>query len=269
MSRFKEPKFFALEGHSLDFKGPFDDRIRRGTTTSLEAYLALFEPVKDEKAIGEASTVYLGDPRAPGAIAERIPDARIVAILRHPAERAFSAHQHLLRDGYELLSDFEKALDAESQRATDGWYVQYQYKGRGFYGRYLQHYFDLFEKKQIRIYLYEDFVGRPGWMLADLFAFLGVDSGFGPDMSPRHNVSGQARSARLQRWLTRSHPLKEALKKWIPEEWGHRLISRVQPFNVARSVLGAKTRRNLINSYRDDIKLLQDLIGRDLSHWLD
>ena len=149
MSRFKEPKFFALEGHTLDFKGPYDDRICRGTTTDLVDYLQLFEQVKEESAIGEASTIYLGDARAPGAIAHRVPDAKVVAILRHPAERAFSAFQHLLRDGYEPLSSFEEALDAEPQRAADGWYVQYNYKGRGFYGRHLQRYFDRFNPAHI------------------------------------------------------------------------------------------------------------------------
>jgi len=268
MSRIKEPKFFALEGHALDFKGPYDERIRRGTTTDLVDYLGLFEQVREEKSIGEMSTIYLSDLRAPGAIAHRVPDARIVAILRHPAERAFSAFQHLLREGYEPLPSFEEALDAEPQRAADGWYAQYHYMGRGLYGRHLQRYFDRFNPARIRIYLYEDFVEKPRWLLADLFGFLGVNTGFRPDISARHNVSGRARSARLQRWLTRPHPLKEALKTWIPEHWGHRAISWVQPFNVVRAELNPGTRRRLIDVYRDDIESLQVLIGRDLSHWL-
>jgi hypothetical protein len=224
--------------------------------------------VREEKAIGEASTIYLGDPKAPEAIANQVPDARIVAILRQPAERAFSAFLHLLRDNYETLDSFEEALDAEPQRAADGWYVQYQYKGRGFYGRHLKHYFDRFDPARIRIYLYEDFVEKPGWLLADLFDFLGVDAGFRPDTSPRHNVSGRPRSARLQRWLTRSHPFKEAMKSWIPEAWGHRVISWVQPFNVVRTELNPETRIRLMDAYREDIEGLQVLIDRDLSHWL-
>ncbi len=268
MSRYKEPKFFALEGHTLDFRGPYDQRIRRGTTTDLADYLELFEEAGEERAIGEASTIYLGDRRAPGAIADRLPDARIVAILRHPAERAFSAFLHLLRDSYEPLSSFEDALDAEPQRAADGWYVQYQYKGRGFYGLHLKRYFDRFDAARIRVYLYEDFVERPRWLLADLFGFLDVNPDFRPDISPRHNVSGRVRSAGLQRWLTRSHPFKEALKSWFPERWGHRIISRVQPFNLVRSEMNPETRQSLIDEYRDDIELLQTLIKRDMSHWL-
>ena len=49
MSRLKEPKFFALEGHALDFTGPYDERIRRGTTTDRVDYLRLFEQVRGKK----------------------------------------------------------------------------------------------------------------------------------------------------------------------------------------------------------------------------
>jgi hypothetical protein len=132
----------------------------------------------------------------------------------------------------------------------------------------LRRYFDRFDPSQIRVYLYEDFVKEPHGLLADLFGFLGVEPGFLPDMAPRHNVSGRVRSAGLQRWLTRSHPFKEALKRWIPERWGHAVISRVQPFNLVRADMNPETRRRLIDAYRDDIELLQNLIGRDLSHWL-
>ena len=53
MSALKEPKFFALEGHPLDFRGPGDERIRAETTTTLEAYRRLFHGVRAEIAIGE------------------------------------------------------------------------------------------------------------------------------------------------------------------------------------------------------------------------
>ena len=268
MSKIKEPRFFALEGHPLNFTGPDPERIRTGTTTELSDYLELFQEARRAIAIGEASTIYLNHERAPGAIARSVPDARIVAVLRHPAERAFSAFQFELRDGREPLPAFEDALDAEAQRVKDGWYMGSEYKGNGFYARSLNRYFDRFDPARIRVYLYEDLVEKPLWLLNDLFSFLGVDPHFTPDVSIRHNVSGRARSAGLQRWLTGRQPFKEALKKAIPEQWGHRIISWGQSRNVVRSRLNPETRLRLIREYRDDIRSLQTLIGRDLSHWL-
>ena len=64
MSPVKEPRFFALEGHPLDFCGPGDERLWNTTTTTLDAYQRLFEGVTDEFAVGECSVLYLRDTSA-------------------------------------------------------------------------------------------------------------------------------------------------------------------------------------------------------------
>jgi hypothetical protein len=265
MSRIKEPRFFAVDGQHPHVTE--QNHERREITTNLSDYLALFREAYDAIAVGEASTAYLNDGSAPGAIADRVPNARIVAILRHPAERAFSAFQYKLRDGREPLARFEDALAAEAQRVKDG-KTWYEYKGKGFYARALKRYFDRFDRSRIRVYLSEDLFDKPAWMMRDLFEFLGVDTGFTPDVSIRHSMSGRARSVGIQRWLTGKQPLKEVLKKAIPEQWGHRVISSVQPHNMVRGRLDPDTRLRLTREYSNDIRSLQDLIGRDLSHWL-
>jgi Sulfotransferase family len=265
MSRIKEPRFFAIDGQRPHVTEQNYERPE--ITTNLSDYLALFRDAYDAIAVGEASTAYLNDESAPGAIADRVPNARIVAILRHPAERAFSAFQYKLRDGREPLARFKDALAAEAQRVKDG-KTWYEYKGKGFYARALKRYFDRFDRSRIRVYLSEDLFDKPVWMMRDLFEFLGVDTEFTPDVSIRHSMSGRARSGGIQRWLTGKQPLKEVLKKAIPEQWGHRVISWVQPHNMIRGGLDPDTRLRLTREYSNDIRSLQDLIGRDLSHWL-
>ena len=267
MSPVKEPKFFALEGHSLDFRGPGDERIRAETTTTLSAYRQLFDGVRDEIAVGEASTLYLSHETAPDAIARYVPDVRLIALLRDPAARAHSAFQHLTRDGWEPLAEFEEALRDEPRRIAEGWYYFWYYRDRGFYGRDLGRYYQRFDPDRIRVYLYEDFSRDPFVVLADIFRFLGVAAGFRPDVAARHNPSGRARSARLQRFLSRRHPLKEAAKALVPERLGHRLISLLQPANLASDALRPETRAWLVDGYREDSRRLETLIGRDLSAW--
>jgi hypothetical protein len=268
MSPVKEPKFFALQGHPLDFRGPGDERFRLDTTTTLEAYRELFENVGDEQAIGEASVLYLHDPTASEAIARQIPDAKLIAVLRNPAERAYSAFLFQLREGYEPLADFEEALSAEPERIADGWYYAWHYRDQGFYHRNLMRYFERFDPSRVRVYLHEELDQDPQGMLTDVFRFLGVDDGFRPEVATRHNQSGRPRSVRLQRLLTRPHPVKEAAKSLMPERWGHRLISRLQSGNLLRPSLRSQTRASLIEGYYEDVRRLQSLIGRDLSHWL-
>src|SRR5947208_3535630 len=63
-----------------------------GITTDWDDYVRLFRGVTTEKAIGEGSVSYLWSKTAPAAIHSTIPGAKIVAILRDPAERAFSQY---------------------------------------------------------------------------------------------------------------------------------------------------------------------------------
>jgi hypothetical protein len=268
MSAVKEPKYFALAGHDLDFRGPGDERIVAQTTTTTEAYLELFKEAGDEPVLGEASTIYLNACGTAGRIAAQVPHARLVAILRHPADRAYSAYLHLRRDGYETLESFADALAAEPERIRLDYYHHWRLRSRGYYGRQLQTYFDHFPREQIKVYLYEDFAASPLQVLHDLFRYLGVDESFRPDVSARHNQSGIPRMQAAQNFLTRSHPAKEWLKRFIPERIGHRLISMMQPGLIVIPAMPRAVRDQLTADYRDDILHLQELIQRDLSHWL-
>ena len=66
MSPLKETNFFALEGETLNFRGPGDqDYINRFSITKIEDYLNLFQGVSNQVAIGEVSPLYLYSPKAP------------------------------------------------------------------------------------------------------------------------------------------------------------------------------------------------------------
>lgn len=268
MSPVKEPRFFALEGHALDFRGPSDDRLHGRTTTTLSAYRALFAGVRHERAVGEASVIYLAHPRAAGALARTVRDAKLVAVLRDPAERAYSSFLYHTRDGFEPAATFEEALRDEPERLAAGWYPGWAYRGQGFYFRHLSRFLEVFPREQLRVYTYEELDRRPLELLRDLFGFLDVDTAFVPDVSIRWNPSGRPRSPRMQRLLTRPHPLKEAVKRIVPERIGHRAIERVQRRNLVRPELAPETRADLVAGYADDIRRLEELIDRDLSAWL-
>ena len=64
----------------------FDDRWDRG----LAWYRSRFEGYDGQPAVGEATPTYLADPVALDRMAEMIPDARLLAVLRDPVDRAYS-----------------------------------------------------------------------------------------------------------------------------------------------------------------------------------
>jgi hypothetical protein len=262
MSPIKEPHFF--EGMQSEYRRP---GRKTKPVTELGDYLALFEGVSDEKAIGEASTSYLFSMRAPTLIRRSVPDAKIIAVLRNPADRAYSNFLHLVRTGREPLASFAEALQAEEGRTQDKWGPMWYYKQKGFYHDQVKRYFDTFGRDQVRIYLYDDLRGEPFGMLRDIFRFLEVDETFVPDASIEHNPSGLPRNKTLYTQVRRLTARKPALlERFLPTKPYRYLKSR---FFVKPPPFPAEVRRQLIDSYREDILKLQNLIGRDLSPWLE
>ncbi len=267
MSPLKEPKFFAFEGDDLNFQGPANNNIKKFSVNSLEKYQQLFTGVTEETAIGEASPIYFEHPKAAQRIKSYIPDVKIIAVIRHPAERAFSAFSHLVREGYETLS-FEEALQKEAERINQKWIPLFYYKQIGFYYTHLKRYFELFEREQIKIYLYEELAANSIDVIQDIFDFLNVDCNFIPDLTQK-NVSGIPRSRLLYDLFTKDNIIKSYLKPFFGRKLRRKLYHTVTNKTLKpKQKLALETRSNLIEMYRKDIINLQDLIQRDLSAWL-
>ena len=269
MSPVKEPKFFTAAVRPLEFNGPGDQRVVTDTVTSEDAYLGVVQ--RRWRRTGKGRGIHhLPEHRwHRGTHGQARSEARLVAVLRHPADRAYSAFMHLRRDGHETLEYFEDALDAEEERVKQGYYYHWRLRGRGYYGHWLKAYYEHFPREQIKVFLYEDLLASAEDVMAEIFRFLEVDDSFSVDTSARHNQSGVPRNQSIQNFLSKPHPLKEWAKGIIPERLGHRVISMLQPGLVSRPGLLPETRNRLTEDYREDILLLQDLIQRDLSHWLE
>ncbi len=271
MSPVKEPHFFMIENEKVNFQGPGDqDRFSR-SVHQLGDYKNLFAGVTDEIAIGEASTTYLGSEKASRRIKKYIPEAKLIAILRNPVDAAYASFLHLIRDGNESIADFAKALAAEPERTQNNWGLMWRYQQKGFYYQQLNPYFELFDRQQIKIFIYEEFERNPELVMKDMFAFVGVDPSFKVDMATKYNVSGMPKSQTLNKLLAQSNPLKESIKLLVPPKMRSKIYSKVRVWNLSnfkKPKMSEETRRQLTDSYRDDILKLQSLIQQDLSAWL-
>ena len=266
MSPLKEPKFFAFEGEKLNFQGPAKDNIEKNSVTTLEEYQQLFADVNNEIAIGEASPIYIQSPKAAQNIKRHIPNAKIIAVLRNPAERAFSAFSHLVREGHETLS-FEEALKKEKERIFLKWVDLFYYQQVGFYHSQLEYYFKIFEREQIKVYLYDDLEKDTLKVVQNIFAFLNVDSSFVPDLT-RKNVSGIPKSRFVYDLFTKENSLKSVCKPLF----SNKVRRDVHDYIVTRTLkkkpkLELTTKLELIEMYKKDILSLQSLIDCDLSMW--
>ena len=270
MSPQKETNFFALEGEKPAFSGPPGQpvQINHRAITRIEDYGAQFRGRSTETAIGEASPFYLYSPKAPGRIKSRLQHAKLIAILRNPADRAYSALTMMRLNRREPIASFEAALRAEEARIAGGWEFIWHYKQQGFYYPQLKRYYDLFDERQLRIYLTEDLSASPMKILRDIFHFLEVDALFVPDISQRHQLSGVPKSKLFHRILTDDFPLRSTFRNYLPQKFRKRLKNRLISGNLARAPMAPATRRRLLNLYEEDILRTQELTGRNLSRWL-
>jgi sulfotransferase family protein len=262
MSPVKEPNFFSSQ----------EQENAADAVTHIEAYQHLFRGVSGERAIGEASPSYLYEPGATAEIRRYVPEAKLIAILRNPIDRAYSHFLHMVRSGTEPLDDFAQALREEEEGIHKERIFQ-DYIGRGLYYNQLKRYFGTFRREQVRVYLYEDLNGAPISTVQNAFRFLKVDDSFVPDVSLRRNVSGHPRYETLDRLLRNQSRIKHAAKIYLPARLRWRLSKAFDDLKTRNLIepppVQSEVRRQLIRVYREDILNVQELIHRDLSGWIE
>lgn len=168
----KEIKFFDLHyGQGLNW---------------YRAHFPLKEKMAGGAVTGEATPYYIFHPLAAERIANDIPSAKLVALLRNPVDRAYSHYNHMVRVGREPLS-FEDALDQEDERLfqeedriiADPQYptfkhLHYSYKARGRYAEQISKWLGFFSGDQILFLSSEELYSQPSSAYEKAIRFLGL-----------------------------------------------------------------------------------------------
>lgn len=272
MSFLKEPKYLSLSANKFPHMGPGDKKVDDRIVKSQEEYLNLFKEAGNEKVIGESSADYLYFHNSViPQIKTLSPNAKILIILRNPVDRAYSSYRHMIMDEREKLS-FENALRREEERMRENYEFIWFYKDVGFYHDQVRHYIDSFGRENVKICLYDDFAADSMAVMKEVFGFLDVDEDFDPNTAVRYNVGPSVRSESLEKFLTEyDHPVKKVLRPLLLNTIGRKYTEAIVNYFINRNTLKIKpkTRKSLIELYRDDILKLEGLIDRDLSGWLE
>jgi hypothetical protein len=267
LGAIKDSYFFSL-GEDLNLNG-IPQATLDNLVSEFEKYQALFDnALPRQVAIGEVAVSSLRFLRAAQRIQKYIPNAKLIAIFRHPAERAFSQHVFQCQLGYESFFDFEQALALENERIEKMRYDHLFYRRNGLYARQLKKYFEMFPRHQFQFHLYEDLQDNPTSMFRKIFNFLNVDDNVAIDTSIKYQVGYLPKSSGVNGLLNRKNPLRSFMRNLIPLSWREPIKARLNKSNRARSAFDPQLRAELTEYYREDILQLQDMIGRDLSHWL-
>lgn len=273
MSSLKEPNFFSLQGQSINYQGPGDQRGNRCRITNLNDYQNLFKSATHHLARGEASTVYLYSEHAAANIAQHNPDMKMIAILRNPVDLAYSAFLHMQREGREPCMTFEQALAEEDNRIRQNWAPLWHLTAQGFYGKQLKQYYSHFSKQQIKVFPYEQWQQKPQETLQDILQFLEVRHDVSLDTSQRFNESGQPKRLWLHHLLTKNNLLKQMLKPILPKKFRRNMMVSLTKKNLAPSKvppMQQATRMMLQDRFHDDIILLSEITENpSFKQWLN
>jgi hypothetical protein len=136
---------------------------------------------------GEASPYYMFHPHAPRRMAEVVPAARLIVLLRDPVERAYSHYHHSVKFGFETLP-FDEAIKKEKERldgelekmiADETYYSKnhrhFSYVTRGYYIEQLKELGKFFPRRQIMVIKSEDLFRRTKKTYDEVLEFLGLE----------------------------------------------------------------------------------------------
>jgi hypothetical protein len=268
MSNVKEPRYFALKDDKLNYNG-INDPSAVCEYQNIETYLSLFANTENAQAIGESSTLYLYDERAPQNIHEAVPDAKIIAVLRDPVKRAFSNYNYGVMLGREPIKTFSKALDKEDERIQKNWGPFWHYKNKGLYGKQLSRYFALFKNTNIKIVFYEDLIANYESEVRSVLDFLGIFSNNFEIKKHKSNETLVPKS-KIMRFILEN---KQFAKNLFPKKL--RIKVKNFLFNKQKDSLFEKPKQiqpeeieYLREFFIEDRTILESLLGKKITHWL-
>ncbi len=134
-------------------------------------YLSNFKKSGDKKVkiAGELTTDYMYYPNVVEDLYRFQPSLKIIALLRNPVDRAYSAYWMWKRHN-KNLPDFEEMVSASDNSLLE----------RGLYMRQLRPYLTKFGRENVKIYIYEEIQRHPEEFFTEFFCWLGVDQKFRP-----------------------------------------------------------------------------------------
>ncbi|HSI79813.1 MAG TPA: sulfotransferase [Solirubrobacterales bacterium] len=212
-------------------------------------YRGHFDPAA--KLRGESSPNYTADPVLPGVperMAELIPDAKLIFIVRDPIDRARAQWIHNYSN---------RVQDKPLRRAV---LEDAEYVIRSRYHHQLSRFLEHYPLERILVLEQDELLSERAETLRRVFAFLGLREDFWhPSYDrKRHETQKRRRKTAIGLFAERRLP-----KRW----WRRVRFSR--PFSIPfeHTELDDATRDELAERLRDDVTRLRELTGKPFGNW--
>lgn len=217
----------------------------------------------------------------PDMVAERIkkdvPDTKIIALLRHPIERAFSHYRMLYKSGHEIRS-FEQAIEdilSGNTKLKNYDDPDSNYVFGSEYGKILKSFYDRFPKDKILILTTDQLKQNPEQTLEELFQFLEIDSKYRPEEVNQQSRKGGGRprvKLLTPGFLYKIPMVKKLWQNFTPQPIRKRIEYTINLWNTVpddtKLDKTSDTYSKLVKHFSKDIKLLNRLTNKEI-YWQD
>ncbi|GBF81428.1 sulfotransferase domain-containing protein [Aphanothece sacrum] len=269
MSTPKEPDFFSLE---------------KSYARGIDWYESLFKDATPDQICGEASTTYSRyeqHPKAAERIAKYCPNVKLIYIMRHPLDRAYSFYAyrfkgtqlnqefHVARNELMTAKTFEEAIAQQSEFIDSSYYLEQ-----------IERYLPFFPRESFLFLLMEDLIEKPASTLNQILTFLGADSTV-DIMKGGEVIANQAKDYRegvFQKKIAGSVnaiPGVKLMTKLVPKPIKQGMYNMLKDLTYEKwkkkqyfpPKMLPETRIMLIEKFREPNRELAQFLNRDLSHW--
>ena len=233
----------------------FDRYYERG----LAWYETFFCPPEDAGrylAVGEISPQYFYCEACPSRIFETLPAAKLLVMLRHPVDRAYSNYGFVVQRA-NFRGSFEEFL-ATRPRALE----------KGFYSRCLDGYLRYFDRSQILALLFEEAIADGGKARLDLAGFLNIPVDGFPSSLGKVNPSTVPRFRPLSGLAVKAgRRLRRRNLESLVDLGGRLGVRRLLTKGRSLPRLDAELKRHLSQQFEDELEELESSLHVDLSSW--
>lgn len=255
----RHPDTFMLPGQEPNFFS-HDENWAGG----IAAYEALFDAGADKKLRAEGSNLYtFGEmyPETAERMAQVLPDAKLMYVVRHPIKRLTSAWiQNRVDAGDDkVAASVDQAIDANPARLLDPSLYWKQIE------RFRAHYSD----DQIWIGFVEDLMADPDTFFAAACAFLDIEPNTDDGASQLHqNPSASKRVPNAKYTAIRQSPLFKVAEATIPKPLRTWVKSKFlsDPAQQA-STLSEAAHARLVETIRPDAERFLAYAGKSQDFW--
>ena len=256
--KLNEPYYYCKFDVPKNFK-------RESMITDKKKYLNLFKNAIHEKAIGEATPVYLQCPNAAKEIKKDFPDSKIIISIRNPIDKAHSSYF-----SYKFMNldnrTFSEKINFYEKTLLDDEFDLFNFIEDGFFSKHIKRFQKVFPPEKIKIIFFEDYIKNISAHINSILNFLEIEKPFTLTNKPKNSF--RVPKNQLSQYLLNNKTFRNISTKLIPTLTRDKIGEKFFVKQSTKPSMLDEDRERLKKIFLNEYSDLKNLLGIELP-WKD